>query len=63
MVDEKRSGPPCWIFTVLTVGGLIACGLYIGIMRVEGTSTGNLLRAAGFGVFGLLMLWGVLARR
>lgn len=63
MTDKTQGGPPLWIFTVLMVGGFVACGLYLGMMRVEGTSTGNVIRAVGFGVLGFLMLWGILARR
>jgi hypothetical protein len=63
MTDGKRGGPPRWVFTTVMVGGFVACGLYIGIMRVEGASAGHLIRAIGFGVLGFLMLWGVLARR
>ncbi len=62
MAETTRDGPPSWLFAILMVGGLVACGLYIGMMRVQGTSTGDLVRAIGFGVLGLLMLWGVLAR-
>jgi len=31
-------------------------------MRIEGTSSGNIIRAAGFALLGALMLWGVIAR-
>jgi hypothetical protein len=63
MTNGKVSGPPRWVFTVVMVGGLVACGVYIGMMRVQGASAGHLARAAGFGLLGFLMLWGVLARR
>jgi hypothetical protein len=49
---------PRWLFAILTVGGLLASGIYLGIISTEGASTGLVLRAVGFGVFGLLMLWG-----
>ena len=48
---------------ILTVGGLVASGIFIGIMRAEGTTAGNMARAIGYGVFGLLMLWGAVGRR
>lgn len=63
MVETTRGGPPSWLFAILMVGGFVACGFYLGMMRVEGTSTGDLVRAVGYGVFGFLMLWGVLGRR
>ena len=63
MVEKEGGRPPCWLFTILMVGGLVTGGLYLGMIRVEGVSTGLLIRAIGFSVFGLLMLWGVLARR
>ena len=55
--------PPRWLFTILTVGALLASGIYIGMIHVEGASTGHIVRAAGYGVFGLLMLWGALDKR
>ena len=54
--------PPRWMFLALTVGGLLAAGIFIGIMRVEGATTGNMVRAIGYGVFGLIMLWGAVRR-
>jgi len=39
--------PPRWIFLILAVGGLLAAGIFIGIMRVEGATTGNMIRAIG----------------
>jgi hypothetical protein len=64
MMDERRvRPPPRWFFSILAVGALVACGIYLGLMRAEGVSTGYLIRAAAFGVLGLLMQWGVLGRR
>jgi len=58
----KASGgrPPRWLFAILTVGGLLASGIYLGMMRVEGAITGHVVRAVAYGAFGLLMLWGAL---
>ena len=63
MTNKMSGGPPRWLFTILMVGGFVACGVYLGMMRAEGVSAGNLVRTVGFGVLGFLMLWGVLARR
>jgi hypothetical protein len=60
VTDKAKGGPPRWVFTILMVGGFVACGIYLGMMRVEGATTGNTIRALGFGVFGLVALWGVL---
>jgi hypothetical protein len=58
----RRGGPPRWVFSIITVGAFLACGIYLGMMRIEGTTTGNVIRAAGFALLGSLMLWGVLSR-
>ena len=63
MMDRTRGGPPRWLFAVIMIGGFLACGIYLGMMRIEGVSTGDLLGAVGFGVLGFLMLWGAIARR
>jgi hypothetical protein len=55
--------PPRWIFILLTVGGLVASGIFVGIMRVEGATTGNVVRVIGYGVFGLVMLWGAVKQK
>lgn len=49
---------PGWLFAVLAAGGLLASGLYIGRIRLEGPTPAHLARSVGFGVFGLLMLYG-----
>jgi hypothetical protein len=58
----KTSGgrPPRWLFAILSVGGLLACGIYLGMMRVEAATAGHVVRAVVYGAFGLLMLWGAL---
>ena len=55
--------PPRLMFLILTVGGLLASGVFLGIMRVEGVTAGLMIRAIGYGVFGLVMLWGSVGRR
>jgi hypothetical protein len=57
---EKRSFPR-WSFAILAIGGLLASGIYIGVMSVEGFAGVRLLQAAGFGILGLLMFWGALS--
>ncbi len=64
MKDNKKTGsPPRWLFVIVMVGGFIASGIYIGMMRVEGISSGNLLGTMGFGALGLFMMRGALAKR
>jgi hypothetical protein len=64
MVAGRRTKlPPRWFFSILLVGTFVACGIYLGIIRVEGVSTGHVVRAVGFGAVGFLMLWGVLGKR
>ena len=62
MNSSRAGGPPRWVFTIIMVGALLSCGIYLGMMRVEGTSTGSIIRAAGFALLGALMLLRVLAR-
>ncbi len=63
MAERRIKPPPRWFFSILAVGGFVACGIYLGMIRAEGVSTGRVIRAVGFGVLGLLMLWGVLGKR
>jgi len=63
MTKRGVRSPPRWFFTILTIGAFVACGLYLGMMRTEGPSTGHIARSVGYGVFGLLMLWGALGKR
>lgn len=63
MAERRIKPPPRWVFSILVVGAFVACGVYLGIIRAEGVSTGHVIRAVGFGVLGLLMLWGVLGKR
>ena len=42
-----------WFLFVVGVGALIACGVYLGSMRGEGTTAWRLLRAIMFLLLGL----------
>ena len=63
MAERRIKSPPRWFFSILTVGAFVACGIYLGMIRAEGVSTGHVIRTVGFGILGLLMLWGVLGKR
>jgi len=54
---------PRWLFALLAIAGLLASGIYIGVMSVEGFTGMRLVQAMGFGILGLLMFWGALANR
>lgn len=54
---------PRWLFVLLAIGGLLASGIYIGVMSVAGFAYFRLLLAIGYGVFGLVMFWGALHSR
>ena len=43
--------------------GLLPSGIYVGMMRLENVTTGQMMRAAANGAFGLVMLWGALGSR
>jgi len=36
--------------------------VYLGLLHAGLNTPGNIVRAVAFGIFGLLMLWGVLGR-
>ena len=63
MAERRIKPPPRWFFSILVAGAFVACGIYLGMIRVEGVSMGHGIRAVVFGVLGLLMLWGVLGKR
>lgn len=54
---------PRWLFSILAMSGWVACGIYIGIMSIEGITFSHILPAAGFGFFGGLMMWGAVSPR
>ena len=63
MDTTEKSLFPKWLFAIIAAGGLLACGIYIGIMSVEGFSGMRLAQAAGFGILGLIMFWGAIQSR
>lgn len=52
-----------WIFGLIAIGASCACGIYLGILSVEGASNGLLIRIVGFGALSLVMAWGALNNR
>ena len=58
----KRSFPR-WLFAIIAIGGLLASGIFLGIVSVEGFTGMRLAQAAGFGILGLIMFWGAVQRR
>ena len=63
MKKQTDNQPPAWFFSILAVGGFIACGIYLGILKSEGISLEHVIRSIVFGMFGILMQWGVLGKR
>ena len=63
MKKKASQSMPRPFFAILSTGGSVACGIYLGMIHVEGTLPGYMVRAAAFGIFGLIMLWGVLGGR
>jgi hypothetical protein len=55
---EMKKRAPWWLFALVAGGALLASGIYIGIMSVEGTTTPHVARAIAFALLGLIMLWG-----
>jgi hypothetical protein len=53
---------PWWLFAIIAVGALLASGIYLGIMSVEGITGMRPVQAVGFGVLGLIMFWGATHR-
>jgi len=60
MKESKDNRLPRWVFSLIAIGGLVASGIFLGIMSVEGFSISRIFQAAGFGLMGLLMDWGAL---
>ena len=54
---------PRWLFAIIAVGGLLASGIFLGIMSIEGFTTLRMLQSLAYCVLGLIMFWGVYADR
>jgi hypothetical protein len=54
---------PRWIFTLLSISGAWASGIYLGKITIEGATTSLLIPVIGFAVLGLIMAWGALSER
>ena len=50
---SKRAVPPRWLFFILGVGALLASGIFIGIARTSGLTTGGIVRIVLFGLLGI----------
>jgi len=62
MNTKDKAKFPRWIFAVIAIGGLLASGLYLGIMSTEGYSNLRLVQSLGYGMMGLVMFWGAYSR-
>jgi len=60
MKENVQQTFPRWIFTFIAIGGLMASGIFLGIMSVEGFAGIRIAQAAGFGILALIMLWGAI---
>jgi hypothetical protein len=63
MEDNKMKSPPLWLFAFISIGALLASGIYIGIMSVKGLMGVQLASALVYGLIGLLMFWMAYNRR
>lgn len=63
MQKSRSRIPPRWMYTLLSIGGAWASGIYLGKLTIAGASTGLLIPLICFGVMGLIMAWGALAER
>jgi hypothetical protein len=61
-MNKNKQVFPRWIFAVIAIGSLLAAGIFLGILSVEGASTARVLQFAGFGLLGLIMFWGAYNR-
>jgi len=62
MTKTGKQSFPRWLFAIIAIGGLLASGIFLGIMTVEGFTGLRIAQAAGFGIMGLIMFWGAIQR-
>ena len=63
MKNERGRSFPRWLFSTLAICRLLAAGIFIGIMSVEGITVLRFVQAAGFTILGLVMFWGALYKQ
>ena len=63
MERNRAKAFPRWIFTLLSIGGAWASGIYLGKITIEGASMGLLIPVIGFAALGLMMAWCALSKR
>jgi hypothetical protein len=63
MEKTRAKTLPRWIFTLLSIGGAWASGIYLGKISIAGASTELLVPVFGFGLMAFLMAWGAIAER
>jgi hypothetical protein len=63
MEKSEKQAFPRWLFAVIAIGGLLASGIYMGIMSVEGFTNMRLVQTVGYGLLGLVMFWGAIQTR
>jgi hypothetical protein len=56
-MTPKRTGPPRWLYFILGVGALMASGVFLGIARADGFTTGRIIRIILFGLLGILWVF------
>jgi hypothetical protein len=61
MNNKQIKSPPRWLFLALTIGSLLASGIYIGKIVFLDAAAGSILQAVIFGVLGVL--WLLMAHR
>ena len=62
MKNSEKHTLPRWVFAIIAIGGLMASGIYLGIISAEGVTSIRLVEAIGFGLLGLIMFWGAIQR-
>ena len=57
MVGNGTPRALTWLYFVLAVGSLVACGIYIASSLHDGGSVGAIARAVIFGLLGILWVY------